>query len=150
MHAVWIASVVRIVHPHLPIDETDSYSTVGMKKNIEAKWEYALNAVFPNPSDREDAIPPDLGLGQEVLNQLIQRDYMEWNTSKSKQSTDVNVNAIPEKGANSLALILCTVQQVLGIEYSPPLPDVGKLFYILLKTTKLIDEDLSQTFSALH
>ena len=119
----------RIVNPHLPIAETDSYGTVGMKKNVEAKWDYALNAVFPNPSDREDAIPPDLGLQQEVLNQLIQHDYKEWNTSTSKQSTDVDANAIPEKGANSLALVLCTVQQVLGIEYCPPLPDVGELLY---------------------
>eukprot|EP00579_Thalassiosira_antarctica_P007045 CAMPEP_0201884890 /NCGR_PEP_ID=MMETSP0902-20130614/17606_1 /ASSEMBLY_ACC=CAM_ASM_000551 /TAXON_ID=420261 /ORGANISM="Thalassiosira antarctica, Strain CCMP982" /LENGTH=581 /DNA_ID=CAMNT_0048413905 /DNA_START=117 /DNA_END=1859 /DNA_ORIENTATION=- len=125
--AIWISSVERIVNPHLPIAETDSYGTVGMKKNVEAKWDYALNAVFPNPSDREDAIPPDLGLQQEVLNQLIQHDYKEWNTSTSNQSTDVGVDAIPKKGANSLALVLCTVQQVLGIEYCPPLPDVASI-----------------------
>ena len=122
MHTiVWISCVERIVNPHLPITETDSYGTIGMQKNIDAKWNFALNAVFPNESDRDDAIAPDLGLGQEVLNQLIQHDYKEWNTSANKQS-----DAIPEKGVRALTLLLCTVHDVLGIEYCPPLPDLGE------------------------
>ena len=62
MHTiVWISCVERIVNPHLPITETDSYGTIGMQKNIDAKWNFALNAVFPNESDRDDAIAPILG-----------------------------------------------------------------------------------------
>ena len=63
--------MTRVANPHLPITETDSYGTVAMEKNIEAKWNFALNAAFPNQLDRDDAIAPDLGLGREVLNQLI-------------------------------------------------------------------------------
>lgn len=117
-YTVWTASVARMVNPHLPIDETDTYGTNSMEKNINAKYEYALNAVYPNESDRNDAIAPDLGLGQDSLSQLMHADYEEWN----------NGNGIPETGAKSLTLVLCSVQQVLGIEYCPPLPDVGKLY----------------------
>jgi len=109
-----------MVNPHLPITETDSYGTIGMQNIVDTKWKYALNAAFPNPSDREDAVAPDLGLQQEELNQLMQHDYKEWNDG----------NAIPTKGIRSLTLVLCTVQQVLGIEYCPPLPDVGENYQI--------------------
>lgn len=126
MHTVWIASVERIVNQHLPISETDSYATVELQKIIEAKWTYALNAAFPDPSDRADAIPPDFGLTQEVLNQLIRNDYMEWSGSSEGRETE-SESGIPEKGANSLAVILCTVQQTLGIEYCPPLPDIATI-----------------------
>lgn len=131
--AVWVASVARIVNPHLPIEETDSYGTVCMQKNIEAKWEYALNVVFPNQMDRYDAIAPDLGLNQKVLQQLILHDYREWNVQstglpESALNGCANSTAIPEKGVRSLTLILCTVQQVLGIEYCPLLPDVGERY----------------------
>ncbi|KAL7542273.1 hypothetical protein ACHAWF_007133 [Thalassiosira exigua] len=114
--AVWISSVVRIVNPHLPIEETDSWGTCAMKKNIDAKWECALNAVFPNPSDTEDAIAPDLGLQQKVLTQLIHQDYKGWAT-----------DGISQEGVKSLTLVLCTVQQVLGIEFCPPLPDIAAI-----------------------
>lgn len=116
--AVWISSVARVVNPHLPIAETDSYGTFGMANSIAAKWTYALDAAFPNPLDRDDAIAPDLGLGREALEKLAQYDYREWATVG---------NAIPEKGVRSLTLVLCTVQQVLGIEYCPPLPDVAAM-----------------------
>lgn len=115
--------MMRSTNSHLPISETDSYGTAGMENNIEAKWGYALNAVFPHATDKDDAIAPDLGLEQEKLNQLIQHDYKEWNTTDNHSS-----DAIPEKGVRSLTLVLCTVQQVLGIEYCPPLPDIGKLY----------------------
>jgi hypothetical protein len=115
--AVWISSVARIANPHLPISETDSYGAKSHVKNIEAKWSYALNAAFPNPSDRDDVIAPDLGLGQNALNQLIRHDYEEWDE-----------NSISEIGVRSLTGILCAVYEVLGIEYCPPLPDLGKLF----------------------
>ncbi|KAL9188269.1 hypothetical protein ACHAXT_006647 [Thalassiosira profunda] len=117
--AVWTASVVRIVNPHLPIAETDSYGTVAMAKSINAKWEYALAAAFPNAADQDDAMAPDLGLGQEKLDQLIRHDYNEWSAQTK--------GSIPEKGVKSLTLVLCTVQQVLGIEYCPPLPDVATI-----------------------
>ena len=108
--AVWISSVARVANPQLPITETDAYGTIGNKKSIEMKWEFALNAVFPNPADRDDAVAPDLGLTQEVLNQLIHNDY-----------------PIPEEGAKQLTLVLCALQQVVGIEYSPTIPDIATL-----------------------
>jgi len=120
---VWISSVERLVNPHLPVAKTDSHGTVCMRDPIEAKWNLSLNAVFPNEIDREDAVSPDLGLGQETLNQLIQHDYKEWNTSTIDKQSD----AIPEKGVKSLTLILCTVHDILGIEYCPPLPDVATI-----------------------
>lgn len=112
-----MSSVARMVNPHLPISETDSYGTVGMEKSIEAKWGYALDAVFPNAADKDDAVAPDLGLQQDALNKLMQEDYREWNDQ----------NSMPEGGVRSLTLVLCAVQQVLGTEYCPPLPDVGKM-----------------------
>ena len=108
--AVWIASVRRAANPQLPVEETDGYGTVGNQKIIESKWEFALNAVFPNQADREDAVAPDLGLSQEVLNQLIHVEY-----------------PIPEEGAKKLTLVLCALQQVVGIEYSPTIPDIATL-----------------------
>lgn len=111
--------MARIANPHLPIFETFSYGTVGHEKNIETKWNYALKAAFPNPSDLDDVIAPDLGLGQQALNQLIRHDFVEWNTPTPCQKSISNVR--------SLTGILCAVHQVLGIEYCPPLPDIGKL-----------------------
>lgn len=108
--AVWISSVARVANPQLPITETDAYGTVGNKKRIESKWEFALNAVFPNPADRDDAVAPDLGLTQEGLNHLIHNDY-----------------PVPEKGAHQLTLVLCALQQVVGIEFSPSIPDIATL-----------------------
>ena len=149
MHTiVWISCVERIVNPHLPITETDSYGTIGMQKNIDAKWNFALNAVFPNESDRDDAIAPDLGLGQEVLNQLIQHDYKEWNTAANKQS-----DAIPEKGVRALTLLLCTVHDVLGIEYCPPLPDLGESSIFMCKRaccTYVQSTNISQNKSSIQ
>lgn len=113
--------MTRVANPHLPITETDSYGTVAMEKNIEAKWNFALNAAFPNQLDRDDAIAPDLGLGREVLNQLIQHDYKEWNNAPTSN------DAIPEEGVKSLTLVLCVVHRVLGIEYCPPLPDIAAI-----------------------
>ncbi len=108
--AVWISSIARVANPQLPITETDAYGTIGNKKSIDSRWEFALNAVFPNPADRDDAVAPDLGLTQEVLNQLIHVDY-----------------PIPEEGAKQLTLVLCALQQVIGIEYSPTIPDIATL-----------------------
>jgi hypothetical protein len=118
---VWISSVARIANPHLPISETDSYGTVGHEKKIEAKWNYALKAAFPNSSDRDDVIAPDLGLGQQALHQLIRHDFEEWNMPTPDQKS------ISELNVRSLTGILCAVHQVLGIEYCPPLPDISKL-----------------------
>eukprot|EP00578_Thalassiosira_sp_NH16_P027551 CAMPEP_0181097324 /NCGR_PEP_ID=MMETSP1071-20121207/11505_1 /TAXON_ID=35127 /ORGANISM="Thalassiosira sp., Strain NH16" /LENGTH=584 /DNA_ID=CAMNT_0023179791 /DNA_START=17 /DNA_END=1771 /DNA_ORIENTATION=+ len=122
--AVWISSVMRTVNPHLPISETDSYGTVGAENSIDAKWGFALNAVFTNPTDRDDAIAPDLGLGQEMLHQLIENDYREWGVQSGLASDS---GAIPEEGVRSLTLVLCTAHQVLGIEFCPPLPDVAAI-----------------------
>lgn len=108
--AIWISSVARVANPQLPIQETDTYGSIGYRKSVESKWEYVLNAVFPNPTDIDDAIAPDLGLTQQALNQLIHHDY-----------------PVPEKGAKQLTLVLCAVQQVVGIEFSPLNPDIATL-----------------------
>lgn len=108
--AVWISSVARAANPQLPITETDAYGTIGNKKSIESKWEFALNAVFPNLADRDDAVAPDLGLTQKGLNQLIHNDFQ-----------------MPEQGAKQLTLVLCALHQVVGIEFSPTLPDIATL-----------------------
>ncbi len=81
------------------------------------EWNCALNATFSNPSDRDDVLAPDFGLGQNDLNQMIRQDYQEWNE-----------NSISELGVRPLTGILCAVHEVLGIEYCPPLPDLGKLY----------------------
>ena len=130
----------------------DAVGTEEAKPNIEAKWDYALKAAFPNPSDREGVIPPDLGLQQEVLTRLIQHDYKEWNVpTASGPSTDVAAAAIPEKGANSLALILSTVQQVLGIEFCPLLPDVGKSCLCTCRNVHArVHSRLAHMFSAIY
>ena len=122
---VWLSCVERFVHPHLPTAETESYGTIAMTQSIEAKWNLSLNAVFPNPSDRNDAVAPDLGLQQDTLHQLIQHDYKEWNTPATQSQSQLSSStSIPENGVRSLTLILCTVHSVLGIEYCPALPDV--------------------------
>jgi hypothetical protein len=116
--------VVRAANPHLPIAEIEAYGTTAQKSNIESSWNHALNLRFSNRNDREDdVIAPDMGIQQSVLKQLIQHDYKEWNPKYTPGG-----NSIPAEGVRSLTGILCTVQQVLGIDYCPPLPDVGKYF----------------------
>jgi hypothetical protein len=114
--AIWISSVARIANPQLPIAETDSYGTEAGERNIEAKWKFALDAAFSNPSDRDDVIAPDLGLGQQVLHQLIRHDYEEWSE-----------RSISELGVRSLTGILYAVYHVLGIEYCPLIPDIAAI-----------------------
>jgi hypothetical protein len=114
--AVWISSVARIANPQLPISETDSYGTEANERNIEARWKFALNAAFPIPSDRDDVIAPDLGLGQQVLHELIRHGYEE----KSEK-------LVSELGVRSLTGILCAVYHVLGIEYCPIIPDIAAI-----------------------
>jgi hypothetical protein len=75
--------------------------------------------VFVHPSDRADAIAPDLGLTQPGLHKLMHVDYNKWNPCTN------NGGSIPESGQRSLATILCAVRQVLGIEYCPVLPDIA-------------------------
>jgi hypothetical protein len=116
IRAVWISSVARVANPHLPIHETDSYGTDAHEKHIEARWNYALNAAFSNPSDREGVIAPDLGLQRQALHQLIRRGYEGWSEE-----------SISELGARSLTGVLCTVHHVLGIEYCPLIPDIAAI-----------------------
>ena len=71
-----------------------------------------MDVMFPNLADRNDVIAPDLGLGQDNLKRLVEEDYGR--------------GAITPSGKVSLALVLSAVQQVLGIEYCPPLPDIGE------------------------
>ena len=117
--AVWTASVVRIANPHQPIQTSDSYGTFGEKKKLDSGWETVLNTVFPNEEDRDGVVAPDLGLTREVLHRLITKDYNKWNQSNSRSSV-----CIPSSGVNSLSLVLSAVQQVLGIDYCPLLPDI--------------------------
>eukprot|EP00804_Cyclotella_cryptica_P000054 CCRYP_013728-RA/>CCRYP_013728-RA protein AED:0.03 eAED:0.03 QI:680/1/1/1/1/1/4/701/584 len=120
--AVWISSVVRVANPHQPIQISDSYGTLGTRHILDAAWDSVLQAVFANPSDRMDAVAvaPDLGLTQNGLYKLIHTDYNKWNPCPSN-----NGAPIPESGKRSLAAVLCAVQQVLGIEYCPLLPDIA-------------------------
>ena len=100
---------MRVVNPHLPIAEVEAYGTTSLTTIIESTWKHALNATFANGIDREEGIAPDFGLHQSVLDRLIQHDYQ-----------------IPADGVRSLTGILCSVHQVLGIEYCPPLPDISE------------------------
>ena len=101
---VWIASVERIANPHQPIQISDSYGTKGKRKLIETTWSSVLETIFPNSSDQDDAIAPDLGVTQEVFQQIT--------------------HTIPISGRRALTNVLIAVNQVLGIEYCPLLPDV--------------------------
>ena len=115
MYLVWTASVVRVANPHQPIQISDSYGTVGKQKSINAGWNTVLNVVFPNALDIDDAVAPDLGLTQEVLSELIKNDYCKFK----------NGVASPEGGKQALTRVLCAVQQILGIEYCPLVPDIA-------------------------
>lgn len=109
--ALWAASVARVANPQIPIAETDAVGTVPRQAAIQARWSCALDVMFPNLADRNDVIAPDLGLGQDNLKRLVEEDYGR--------------GAITSSGKVSLALVLSAVQQVLGIEYCPPLPDIA-------------------------
>jgi len=115
--AVWIASVMRVAHPQQPLPVSDSYGTNAKSSTLTAGWESVLNTIFPNPSDETDAIAPDLGLSQELLTQVIKNDYSKF----------INGTARPRGGEKSLTRILCAVQQILGIEYCPVLPDIATM-----------------------
>ena len=110
--ALWTASVARVASPQIPIAETDAVGTVSRQGVIETRWNCALDVMFPNLADRNDVIAPGLGLGQDNLKRLVEEDYGR--------------GAITPSGKVSLALVLSAVQQVLGIEYCPPLPDIGE------------------------
>jgi hypothetical protein len=71
---------------------------------IETTWKSVLNTIFPNPADMQDAIAPDLGVTPQIFAQ--------------------KTHTIPKNGRQSLTNVLLAVNQVLGIEYCPPLPDV--------------------------
>lgn len=117
---VWISSVYRVANPHQSIQICDSYGTIGKRHLLDAAWDSVLQIVFANPSDRFHAIAPDLGLTQQELYQLIHVDYGSWNPCANN-----NGGPILESGRRSLAAVLCAVQQVLGIEYCPLLPDIA-------------------------
>ena len=131
--AVWTAAVRRVVHPHLPVPEADAAGTAARAPRIDAAWERARAAAFPHAPDAEDdaaARPPDLGLGTAALDRLLTRDYGEWRrppgTDADGAGGDDEAQALPPAGARALARVLCAVQRVLGIEFCPPLPDVGE------------------------
>lgn len=121
--SVWITSVMRVVNPNIPVADAESYGTTSLTTSIEATWQHALNATFANGIHREDVIAPDFGVHQAFLEQIIQNDYREWNSAARTE----NARSIPAEGARSWTGILCTVHQVLGVEYCPPLPDISKL-----------------------
>lgn len=123
--SVWITSVMRVVNPNIPVADAESYGTTSLTTSIEATWQHALNATFANGIHREDVSAPDFGLHKSHLEQLIQNDYREWNPAARTASA----RSIPAEGARSWTGILCTVHQVLGIEYCPPLPDISELKY---------------------
>ncbi len=105
---------MRVAHPQQPLPISDSYGTIAKRSILNAGWESVLNTIFPNPSDDTDAIAPDLGLSQELLAHVIKNDYSKF----------INGTARPRGGEKSLTRILCAVQQILGIEYCPLLPDI--------------------------
>lgn len=116
--ALWTASVARVANPQIPIAETDAAGTVSRQAVIQARWNCALDVMFPNLADRHDVIAPDLGLGQDNLKRIVEEDNGK--------------DAINSSGKTSLALVLSAVQQVLGIEYCPPMPDIGEVSMPLL------------------
>jgi len=96
--------VVRILNPHQPIQISDSYGTNGKKKIIDTTWTSVIETIYPNISDKEDAIAPDLGITPTEFEQIV---YI-----------------IPKPGRQSLTNVLLAVNQVLGVDYCPLLPDV--------------------------
>ena len=101
---VWISSVVRVANPHQPIQISDSYGTIGKARLIETTWETVLKTIYPNPSDQEDAIAPDLGVTRQVFEQIT--------------------HTIPQSGRKALTNVLIALNQILGIDYCPLLPDM--------------------------
>lgn len=96
--------MVRVSNPHQPTKISDSYGTVGKQIQIETTWESVLKTIYPNPSDQEDAVAPALGVTRQVFEQITQ--------------------PIPMIGRRALTNVLIAMNQILGIEYCPLLPDV--------------------------
>ena len=115
---VWISSVTRVSNPHQPTQISDSYGTLSKTSILQSAWDSVLNTIFPNASDREDVIAPNFGLGQTQFEHTLQYDYNNWNTSSCSGGP------IPEKGKQSVSVLLVAINQVLGIEYCPMLPDI--------------------------
>jgi hypothetical protein len=103
--AVWISSTIKACHDHEEFSFAEDYRTLGKVRALDHAWDIVLKQMFPDESDKRDALPPAFG----------NSDHLQYH------------GEIPGKGHAAFTYVLSAIQYLLGIDFGPLLPPLAAL-----------------------
>jgi len=103
--AIWVSNVMRACHPDASRDPShphyyEEYRTLGKVRYIDTAWEAVITQIFPDESDRRDALRPTFGNEDAHFTKYLP----------------------PFKKPLALAHVLNALEHILGLDFCPLLP----------------------------
>lgn len=109
---MYIILYTSIMHTYNLIVLCNSHISL-IKYNTDHGWDLTLKSLFPDETDLERADVLDFGVGHDHLMNILLHDH--------------GGSPIPDKGIQSLTMVLHAARDSLGVEFCPLLPDVACL-----------------------